>query len=129
MNATNLMNQNNGRSTQHANFILVALAFLCAGAIISAIAANQVQAPAHAAMKHGVTADQAAFCFSGGGELQLNATNPANGRCATVAKMLSKFYLRIQEPDGRDVTMFCKDKMSCIDQVKQYLRNRGYEIK
>lgn len=129
MNAAGCMSNAQGRSKNHANFILVVLAFLCAGAIIGAIAATQVRAPAHAAVKHGVTADQAAFCFSGGGELQLNATNPANGRCATVAKMLSKFYLRIQEPDGHDVTMFCKEKMSCINQVKQYLRNRGYEIK
>lgn len=87
-----------------------------------------VTASQHAALKHGVSADDAAFCFSGGGELQLSATNPANGRCATVARMVSKFFIRIQEPDGNEVTMFCKEKMQCIEQVKQYLRNRGYEV-
>jgi predicted negative regulator of RcsB-dependent stress response len=92
-------------------------------------ASMQVTANTHAALKHGVSAEDAAFCFSGGGELQLSATNPRNGRCATVATMLSKFFIRIQEPDGNEVTMFCKEKMACIDQVKQYLRNRGYEIR
>jgi predicted negative regulator of RcsB-dependent stress response len=91
-------------------------------------ASMQITANTHAALKHGVSADQAAFCFNGGGELQLSATNPRNGRCATVATMLSKFFIRIQEPDGNEVTMFCKEKMQCIDQVKQYLRNRGYDI-
>lgn len=116
--------QRNSRS--NAYLFLVVLALLAVGAAYRAVVS--VQAPAHAALKHGVSADEAAFCFSGGGELQLSATNPANGRCATVARMVSKFFIRIQEPDGNEVTMFCKEKMQCIEQVKQYLRNRGYEV-
>ena len=88
-----------------------------------------VTANSHALERHGVSAEDAAYCFSGGGAVQLSATNPANGRCATVASMLTRFYVRIQGPDGKDITMFCKEKMQCIDQVKQYLRNRGYEIR
>lgn len=132
MNATAFYStKGSQRKSGHANILLVVLAFLAVGAALWAFAAGQAQISAntHAALKHGVSADQAAFCFSGGGELQLSATNPVNGRCATVARMLSKFFIRIQEPDGNEVTMFCKEKMACIEQVKQYLRNRGYEIR
>lgn len=111
-------------SKSNATVFLVVLAFLAVGAAYWAL----ISPSTHAALKHGVSAEEAAFCFSGGGELQLSATNPANGRCATVARMVSKFFIRIQEPDGNEVTMFCKEKMQCIEQVKQYLRNRGYEI-
>jgi hypothetical protein len=131
MNATAFYSsQGSQRKSGHATIFLVVLAFLAVGAAFWTVTAGQAQISptTHAALKHGVSADQAAFCFSGGGELQLSATNPRNGRCATVATMLSKFFIRIQEPDGNEVTMFCKEKMQCIDQVKQYLKNRGYDI-
>lgn len=124
---SSLSTQSSRRSSRsNAYLFLVVLAFLAVGTALWSIVS--VQASPHAALKHGVSAEDAAFCFSGGGELQLSATNPANGRCATVALMVSRFFIRIQEPDGHDVTMFCKEKMQCIEQVKQYLRNRGYEI-
>jgi len=119
MRCANLQN-----NQSQVNLIIVA-GFL----ILAAILAAQLVIPnGHALEKHGIAASDAAFCFSGGGELQLLANNPNNGRCASVAKMLEKFYIRIQEANGDEVTMFCKDKFDCIEQVKRYLTNRGYQL-
>lgn len=102
----------------------VVLALIVLGIVAAAVCVPNI----HAVERHGISASDAAFCFSGGGAVQLRATNPLNGRCATIAWMAEHFYVRIQEADGREVTMFCKEKMSCLEQVKQYLRNRGYSI-
>jgi hypothetical protein len=54
---------------------------------------------------------------------------PSDGRKATICEVTGTFYIYVEEACGQEVTSMCKNKMSRVEQVKQYLMNRGYNIK
>ena len=83
----------------------------------------------HAVERHGEAALTVRECLSKNGAMQV-WYNHDTGRLANVCKMADKkFGIQIlKEGEGvwEEITSFCKEKMTRIDQIEQYLRNTGY---
>lgn len=79
----------------------------------------------HAIAKHGSAAYTAAQCAD---KPELRMINPENGRIAMICLTSEGWGIYIQEADGSNVTAFVKEKVSRIEQVIRYMRNRGYEL-
>lgn len=82
----------------------------------------------HALERHGVEAVMAHNCINNGGTVQGTFIQSQNGRKATICQIDNLFYIYIEEDSGDEVTSMCKNKMTRLEQVKQYLRNRGYDV-
>lgn len=83
------------------------------------------------AMLHNEYAVQSAKCVDGEGEVLDLMQNPDTGRLGIICqdKESGLIYVLIVALTGAIVTAFCKQKMRRHEQVKVYMRNRGYEDK
>jgi hypothetical protein len=92
--------------------------FVCAAFIF-------ISVTAHAYERHGFAVDAILHCWSKGGSVKV-MHNPQTGRDAHICRTDgNKFGVVIQE-DNTVITSFVKDKMQRLDQVINYLKNRGY---
>ena len=82
---------------------------------------------AHALARHGEEATMAHSCINDGGTIQATVTRKIDGHKAIVCQIMGTFYVYVEDKCGNEVTSMCKNKMSRLDQVIQYLKNRGYE--
>lgn len=106
-------------SNQHnQGRMFLMLILLCA--IVFAVALS-----VHAIAKHGTDAYIAAQCAD---RPELRMINPENGRIAMICLTSAGWGIYIQEADGNNVTAFVKEKLSRVEQVIRYMRNRGYEV-
>jgi len=80
---------------------------------------------AHAVIRHGTLAEEIRRCIESNGPLE-TWSNPLTGRSAMICQLPSGMLgLQICEGD-HEVTCIPKEKVSRIEQIYQYLRNRGY---
>lgn len=103
-------------------FLLIfALAFILLLSI-SFIAANS-----HSIERHGNDALLVEACVNNGGTME-QWWNPNTKRSASICGLPDgRFGILVCEEDGNVVTCFIKDKMKRLEQVYNYLKNRGYE--
>jgi hypothetical protein len=79
----------------------------------------------HAIIRHGTIAEEIRRCIEQQGPLQ-TWQNPLTGRSAMICQLPSgMFGLQICEGE-QEVTCVPKEKMSRLEQIYQYLKNRGY---
>jgi putative hemolysin len=96
------------------------------GAVLLTVAYVSAMPNAHAVARHGNEATQAHTCINNGGTVQGTMKRESDGHIATIC-MMGKFYIYIEDSCGNEVTSMCKNKMSKLDQVINYLTNRGYK--
>jgi hypothetical protein len=83
----------------------------------------------HAEIRHGVgIVDTVNKCFDQYGAIR-TFVNKTTGRVAEICQDGPQFMIRIKDATGDLVTAFMKEKMRFIEQVTQYLINRGYILK
>lgn len=110
------------RTTTQSNSSFRILLFL----IALVLAFASVSYGYHAIERHGEAAIIVRECLNRQ-EPILKMRNPETGRLALVCKISeSKFGIQIVKGE-HEITAFIKEKMKCLDQVKQYLLNRGYQ--
>ena len=132
------------RGSSNLTLLALTLAMLACFAVITVAASPNLHdalaavsqaeigmAMSHGELKHGVTAASTIdTCFQQNGTYQ-EWVNPTTGRHARICKLDNgKFGIQIIEKvDGvwQEITKFVKEKMTCWDQVAQYLKNTGYE--
>lgn len=79
----------------------------------------------HAVERHGTDAELVRRCVENGGTLE-TWTNPQTWRQADICRLPDgRFGIMISRFE-REVTSFAKDKLRRLEQVRQYLANRGY---
>jgi len=81
----------------------------------------------HAAQRHGVEADIVRDCLSRNGALE-KWMNFDTGRQALICQVRDNVWGIQIIKDRREITSFIKNKISRIEQVYQYLLNRGYRF-
>jgi hypothetical protein len=103
------------------------LFFLAALALLAGAVALTSPGMAHAVERHGDDAFTVSHCLNEHGAMQ-TWLNKDTGRHAEVCQVgPEKFGIRISVNELKDtITQFIKNKMTRIDQVEQYLMNRGY---
>jgi hypothetical protein len=78
----------------------------------------------HAVARHGTEADAVRECMSSNGPIQ-RWRYPDNNRIVSVCQLPDgKFGIQVTER-LREVTSYIKNRMSRLEQVETYLRNRG----
>ncbi len=113
--------------------LIAALPFLmllnALGPTITALQAVDL-ASSHAVARHGGSAIVVRNCLNDKGAMQ-TWFNPTTGRTARVCLIGdTTFGIQILEDVNetmREVTAFIKDKFTRVEQVAQYLKNRGYQ--
>lgn len=96
---------------------------LCFGLVLLFLIAFSM---AHAVERHGTDAIVVKTCQETSGNFA-TWTNSSTKRYANIVCLPDgRFGLEICEGDGNMVTCFIKDKMKRLEQVYQYLENRGY---
>lgn len=99
---------------------------LGAGLLLGLLILFAVMVNAHAIERHGSDAVYVKECQASSGNLE-SWFNPDTQRSANIVCLPEgKFGLEICEEDGSMVTCFIKEKMKKLEQVYQYLQNRGY---
>lgn len=79
----------------------------------------------HAIERHGADAVSVKNCLNQNGPAQV-WYQPTNQRWANICQVGDLFGMQITNGIGDEITAFIKNKMRRLDQVEQYLTNRGY---
>ena len=94
--------------------------------IIAIMFAAVIYGP-HAAARHGGLAVEIRDCVSRGGTME-TWMNPDTGRQANICQLANGMF-GVQICKGNnEITCIPKEKMSKLEQVYQYLKNRGYKF-
>lgn len=95
--------------------------------ILSMILAMFAVLSIHALERHGLKAELVKYCMQEKGPIQ-EWLQP-NGRIARVCQLDNgKFGIEIVDQEGRNITAFIKNKMRSLEQVEQYLINKGARL-
>jgi hypothetical protein len=82
----------------------------------------------HGYERHGIEAIQIDACLRNQGPISV-WHNPTTNRFIQLCQVPGgKYGLQVSQEDIGEITAFIKDKMSDLQQVTTYLRNRGYEL-
>lgn len=82
----------------------------------------------HALVKHGTDAVRVDICIEQKGPLLGQWKRSSDGRIALPCQITDNLWgIRIDAPDGENVTAILKNKMKCAYMVIRYLINTGYE--
>jgi len=104
--------------------LLALIAVICAIATTTAVANGLT---IHALERHGDEALLVRQCLQRNGAIQ-EWLQP-NGRIARICQLENgKFGVEIIDDQGRNITAFIKNKMRTLEQVEQYMRNKGAEL-
>ena len=97
------------------------------GRVMQAVGAlENIRQQTHADIRHGGEAQLVRDCLNNVGPT-MTLHNPITHRSAEICKIdFNLWGVYIQEENGDEVTSFVKNKMTRLDQVLQYLSNRGY---
>lgn len=81
----------------------------------------------HAVERHGTEAEIVQACIEKNGAIQ-EWLQP-NGRLARVCQLDDgKFGIEIVDEEGNNITAFIKNRMRTLEQVEQYLANKGAQL-
>ena len=115
-------NSNKDSNDRKSNFGFI-MSVLIFGLLLAFLIAFSM---AHAVERHGTDAVIVKTCQETSGNFE-TWDNPETNRSANIVCLPDgRFGLEICESDGSMVTCFIKDKMKRIEQVYNYLKNRGY---
>lgn len=105
-----------------ALFLIAALAF---GGLL--LITHQQDISLHALERHGNEAVMVKQCLDQNGPLQI--WQQPNGRVAKVCQLDNGQYgILIEDANGNNITAFVKNKSRTLQQVMQYLRNKGAQL-
>lgn len=96
--------------------------------LLAGVALMAVVMSAHALMTHGNAAVDAQRCFNGNGTIapQIMA-DPLTGRTMEFCKDKSGgWYIKIDGPDGGNITMFPRSFAKCLRDVLEYAKRSGF---
>jgi len=95
-------------------------------ALFVAIVVMAIAYQSHALDRHGTDAEIVRLCMTDPGQPFMIVTNLETGRQAWLRNLPNGRYGIQIVKDGKEITSFIKEKMRDLDQVLNYLFNRGY---
>ncbi|RJR10010.1 hypothetical protein C4588_04275 [Candidatus Parcubacteria bacterium] len=108
-------------------WVVILIAMLLMGVLLVATHQTQINLSLHALDRHGNEALMVKQCLDQKGPLQV--WQQPNGRIAKICQLDNgKFGILIEDANGNNITAFVKNKSRTLQQVIQYLRNKGAQL-